>query len=106
MAGLLGSLAGIALTLIGFFPMVDLLQFPMVGLLTLGSILYALVAKGAAPFGMPGVLFAVIIGTVLYYGAGHVGFLGMQIPAPAMPTLRFAFPHPDPGILPRLRRPR
>ncbi len=99
MAGLLGSLAGIALTLIGFFPMVDLLQYPMVGLLTLGLILYALVGRGPAPFGMPGVLFAVIIGTVLYYGAGHFGFLGMQVPAPAMPTLRIAFPHPDPGIL-------
>ena len=30
---------------------------------------------------------------------GHLGFLGMQIPAPAMPTLRLAFPHPDRGIL-------
>jgi adenine/guanine/hypoxanthine permease len=98
MAGLLGSLAGIALTLIGFFPMVDLLQFPMVGLLTLGLVLYALVARGPAPFGMPGVLFAVIVGTLFYYAAGHFGFLGMQIPAPAMPTLRLAFPHPDPGI--------
>jgi hypothetical protein len=57
MAGLLGSLAGIALTLIGFFPMVDLLQFPIVGFLTLGLILYALLAKGSVPLRMPGVLF-------------------------------------------------
>ena len=98
MAGLLGSLAGIALTLIGFFPMIDLLQFPVVGLLTLGLVFYALVARGPAPFGMPGVLFAVIVGTLFYYGAGHFGFLGMQIPAPEMPTLRLALPHPDPGI--------
>src|SRR6204780_376250 len=63
MAGLLGSLAGIALTLIGFFPMVDLLQFPVGGLLTGGLILYALVAKGSAPFGLPGVFFAVTVGT-------------------------------------------
>src|ERR1700730_13360321 len=47
MAGLLGSLAGIALTLIGFFPMINLLQFPLVGILTLGLILYALLAKGS-----------------------------------------------------------
>jgi AGZA family xanthine/uracil permease-like MFS transporter len=99
MAGLLGSLAGIALTLIGFFPMVDLLQYPIVGFLTLGLILYALVAKGSVPLRMPGVLFAVIVGTSLYYGAGHVGFLGMQIPAPSMPALRLAFPHPDAGII-------
>ncbi|HEY2145336.1 MAG TPA: hypothetical protein VGH12_04645 [Steroidobacteraceae bacterium] len=90
-AGLLGSLAGIALTLIGFFPMVDLLQFPVAGLVTLGLVLYALVAKGEVPFRLPGVLFAVIIGTMLYYCMDH--------PAPAIPTLRLAFPHPDAGIL-------
>ena len=97
-AGLLGSLAGIALMLIGFFPMIDLLQFPIVGLLTLGLILYALVAKGPIPWRMPGVLFAVIVGTVVYYGAGHFGLLGVAIPPPSMPALRLALPHPDRGI--------
>jgi adenine/guanine/hypoxanthine permease len=98
-AGLLGSLAGIALTLIGFFPMIDLLQFPVVGFLTLGLILYALVAKGRIPFHLPGVLFAVIVGTALYYGGGYAHLFGMQIPAPALPPLRLAFPLPSPGIL-------
>jgi adenine/guanine/hypoxanthine permease len=99
MAGLLGSLAGIALMLIGFFPMVDLLQVPIIGFLTLGLVLYALVAKGSVPGRLPGVLFAVIVGTLLYYGLGHVGLPGMQIPAPSLPVLRLAFPHPDAGIL-------
>ena len=98
-AGLLGSLAGIALMLIGFFPMVELLQVPIVGFLTLGLVLYALVAKGAIPGGLPGVLFAVIVGTVAYYGLGFWGVAGMHITAPAMPTLRLAFPHGDAGIL-------
>jgi adenine/guanine/hypoxanthine permease len=98
-AGLLGSLAGIALMLIGFFPMVDLLQVPIIGFLTLGLVLYALVAKGSVPGGLPGVLFAVIVGTLLYYGLGYLGLPGMQIPAPALPVLRLAFPHPDAGIL-------
>jgi AGZA family xanthine/uracil permease-like MFS transporter len=98
-AGLLGSLAGIALMLIGFFPMVELLQVPIVGFLTLGLVLYALVAKGAVPGGLPGVLFAVIVGTLVYYGLGHWGLAGLQIAAPAMPTLRLAFPHLDAGIL-------
>ena len=98
MAGLLGSLAGIALTLIGFFPMVDLFQFPVVGFLTLGLVFYALIAKGPVPLRMPGVLFAVIVGTIVYYGAGHFGLLGTATPAPSLPTLRLAFPHPDPGI--------
>jgi AGZA family xanthine/uracil permease-like MFS transporter len=98
-AGLLGSLAGIALMLIGFFPMVELLQAPIVGFLTLGLVLYALVAKGAVPGGLPGVLFAVIVGTLAYYGLGHWGVAGMHIAAPAAPTLRLAFPHIDAGIL-------
>ena len=98
-AGLLGSLAGIALMLIGFFPMVELLQMPIVGFLTLGLVLYALVAKGAVPGGLPGVLFAVLAGTLVYYGLAHWGLAGMQNAAPAMPTLRLALPHPDPGIL-------
>jgi AGZA family xanthine/uracil permease-like MFS transporter len=98
MAGLLGSLAGIALTLIGFFPMAELFQFPVVGLLTLGLVLYALVAKGPIPLRLPGVLFAVVVGTLVYYVAGHFGLLGTSMPAPSLPTLRLAFPHPDPGI--------
>jgi adenine/guanine/hypoxanthine permease len=96
-AGLLGSLAGIALMLIGFFPMIDLLQFPIVGFLTLGLVLYALVAKGSIPLGLPGVLFAVIVGTLIYYVLGFWGVI--HIPAPTLPTLRLAFPHPDIGIL-------
>jgi adenine/guanine/hypoxanthine permease len=98
-AGLLGSLAGIALMLIGFFPMVELLRVPIVGFLTLGLVLYALVAKGAVPGGLPGVLFAGLVGTLAYYGLGHWGLAGMSIAAPAMPTLRLAFPHFDIGIL-------
>ncbi len=98
-AGLLGSLAGIALMLIGFFPMVELLQVPIVGFLTLGLVLYALVAKGAVPGALPGVLFAVICGTLIYYALGHWGVAGMSIAAPAMPTLRLALPHFDPGLL-------
>jgi adenine/guanine/hypoxanthine permease len=98
-AGLLGSLAGIALMLIGFLPLVELLQAPIVGFLTLGLVIYALVAHGKIPGGLPGVLFAVIVGTLAYYGLGHWGVAGMSIPAPSMPTLRLAFPHVDAGIL-------
>jgi len=98
-AGLLGSLAGIALMLIGFLPLVQLLQAPIVGFLTLGLVLYALVARGAVPGNMPGVLFAVLVGTLVYYGLGIWGWAGVRLPAPVWPTLQLGFPHPDPGIL-------
>jgi adenine/guanine/hypoxanthine permease len=98
-AGLLGSLAGIALMLIGFLPLVELFEAPIVGLLALGLVLYALIAKGPVPGKIPGVLFAVIVGTLVYYALGYWGVAGLEIPAPALPTLRLAFPHFDPGIL-------
>jgi len=98
-AGLLGSLAGIAMMLIGFLPLVEVLQNPMVGFLTLGLVLYALVARGRIPGRIPGVLFAVIVGTLAYYILGEWGLAGLWLKAPALPTLRLAFPHPDIGIL-------
>lgn len=98
-AGLLGSLAGIALMLIGFLPLVELLQSPIVGFLTLGLVLYALVAKGRIPGRMPGVMFAVLVGTLAYYVLGELGLAGMSVKTPALPMLRLALPHPDIGIL-------
>ena len=98
-AGLLGSLAGVALMLIGFFPMVELLQAPIAGFLTLGLILYSLVARADLPGGIPGVLFAVIVGTAVYYGLGHWGWVGMDHGLPALPTVRMALPRIDAGIL-------
>ena len=98
-AGLLGSLAGIALMLIGFLPLVEVLQTPVVGFLTLGLVLYALVAHGRVPGRMPGVLFAVIVGTLVYYVLSYWGVGGLVLKAPALPTLRLAVPHPDRGIL-------
>jgi adenine/guanine/hypoxanthine permease len=98
-AGLLGSLAGIALMLIGFLPMIELLESPVVGLLTVGLVLYALVAKGPIPGGIPGVLFAVIVGCLVYYLGGAMGLAGMTIPSTSVPPLNLALPHPDIGIL-------
>ena len=46
-AGLLGSIGGIGIALIGFLPLVTLFQMPIVGLVVLGIILYSLVAKQA-----------------------------------------------------------
>jgi adenine/guanine/hypoxanthine permease len=98
-AGLLGSLAGIALMLIGFLPLVELLEAPIVGFLTLGLVLYALIAKGQIPGRVPGVLFAVIVGSLVYYGLGGLGLGGMTIKALALPSVRLALPHLDAGIV-------
>ena len=102
-AGLLGSIAGIALVLMGFFPLVDILRVPVVGLVCLGIVLYAFVGHGRIPLRMPGVLFSVIVGVVLYYGLGIAGWLGSGFHAPAAPSLRFNVPWPTLGFIDGLR---
>ena len=54
-AGLLGSLAGIGLGLIAMTPLIDIFGMPLVGLISLGLILYTLVAGIKLPYKIPGV---------------------------------------------------
>jgi len=97
-AALLGSLAGIGFALLGFLPLVDIFGLPIVGALSLGLILYAVIARIKLPFNIPGVLMAVIAGSALYYLLAPSGLLGVQYSAPTadlhlgfpMPTLDFA----------------
>lgn len=75
-AGLLGSLAGIAIALIAFVPLSrHIAVVPVVGLLAFVVILVALVAKRTLPGKIPGALAAVIVGAGLYYLAGYLGHL-------------------------------
>ncbi len=105
-AGLLGSLAGIGLALIGFVPLVDIFGLPLVGLVSLGIVLYNLVARIRLPGNLPGVLAAVAVGTALYHLLGPSGLLGGSYQAP-VPTLHLGFPIPTlaflKGLLPALR---
>ena len=93
-AGLLGSIAGIALVLMGFLPLVEILKLPVVGFAGLGVVLYALVAKARMPFGLPGVLVAFAVGALLYYVLGPLGWLGAGYHAPAAWQWRVALPWP------------
>src|SRR5262249_17758647 len=76
-AGLLGSLAAIALTLIAFIPMwQQVAAVPVVGMVSLTVILVALVAHREMPAKIPGALVAVAIGAAVF----HLGvFLKPQI---------------------------
>ncbi len=66
-AGLLGSLAAIALVLISFLPLLEVFESPLVGITPLVIILGSLVAGLAFPGRMPGSLVAVVVGSGLYY---------------------------------------
>jgi len=66
-AGLLGSLAAIALVLISFLPLLEILHLPVVGFISLAVILATLVARIDLPFKIPGALGALLIGGAMYY---------------------------------------
>ena len=66
-AGLLGSLAAIALVLISFLPLIEILNSPVVGLTALAVVLTTLVARVKLPFKIPGALGALLIAGLLFY---------------------------------------
>ena len=98
-AGLLGSIAGIALVLMGFFPLVEIMRVPIVGFAGLGIVIYALVARAPIPGRLPDVLFAVLVATVLYYTLGPFDLLGPGFRVPVAPQWRFDLPWPTLGFI-------
>jgi AGZA family xanthine/uracil permease-like MFS transporter len=98
-AGLLGSLAGIGLALIGFVPLVDIFGMPLIGMISLGLILYNLVAGVKLPRNLPGVLVAVAVGTTLYYLLGPLGWVGGTYAPPPPLELHGGVPLPTLGFL-------
>jgi AGZA family xanthine/uracil permease-like MFS transporter len=98
-AGLLGSLAGIGLALIGFLPLMDIFSLPVVGMISLGLVLYNLVAQRKLPRNAPGVFIAVALATILYYALGQSGLWGVEMAHPRMDHLHFALPEPTFGFV-------
>jgi AGZA family xanthine/uracil permease-like MFS transporter len=99
MAGLLGSLAGIGLALIGLAPLVDVFGMPVIGLLSLGLILYSLVARIRLPGNFPSVLAAIILGTVVYYVFAPTGWMGGTYAGAPSLDLHFGLPTPTLGFM-------
>ena len=97
-AGLLGSLAGIGLALIGLLPMFEILSRPVLGLLVLGLILYSLVAGIRLPGRIPGVAAAVGMGALLYYTLGPLGLIPFDKPE-GLTDLQFGLPLPTLGFV-------
>ncbi len=89
-AALLGPLAGVAVCLIAFMPLLEVFDHPVAGLLALGIVLATLVAGWRAPLGIPGALLAVAAGTVVYYAGGPAlpHFSGLAF-TPPLPSLGF-----------------
>lgn len=66
-AGLLGSLAAIALVLISFLPLMEILGHPLPGMLALVIVLTSLIARIPLPGRTPGTLGALIVAGAVFY---------------------------------------
>ncbi|MEQ4576547.1 MAG: hypothetical protein ABN502_16665 [Gammaproteobacteria bacterium] len=98
-AALLGSIAGIALVLMGLLPLLETLRSPIAGFTTLGLLLYVLVAKGRLPVKLPGVLVAFVFGTLLYYGLGLAGLGAPGFALPQWTPPQVVLPWPTLGFV-------
>ena len=95
-AGLLGSIGGVGLVLLGFLPLLHVFEAPIAGLVALGVVLSSLIARLPLPGRAPGALVAVGAGTALWYLLGAAGLvegfaapvLGLAL-SPPRPTLGF-----------------
>jgi adenine/guanine/hypoxanthine permease len=89
-AGLLGSLTAIALVLISFLPLLDIMSSPIVGMIALSIVLISLVGHVAVPLRIPGTVAALLV-------AGTIHFVMVQFHLIPAPDHVF---DPRPGLLP------
>ena len=93
-AGLLGSIAAVALLLIAYLPTLKLFTSPVVGFLSLAIVLASLVARIRLPLRVPGALAGILVGTIVYYLLGSTGLLPEALHNVASPQWRLAIPWP------------
>lgn len=80
-AAMLGALAGISIAFISMRPAFQFFEVPWLGFLSFGIILVSWTAKVRLPFGIPGGLAAVLVGTVLAWGAQFFGLSHVMHPS-------------------------
>lgn len=95
-AGMLGTLAGIALAYIATVPLAAIMEHPLVGLPALGIVLAGLVAGLRLPLGLPAGLVAILVGCLvgLVTGVGAVDQSwrpSLHIPLPVISDLVTGF---------------
>jgi AGZA family xanthine/uracil permease-like MFS transporter len=97
-AGLLGSLAAVALVLISFLPLVEMLQAPVVALVALAIILTTLVARVPLPLKIPGALGALLVAGGMYW---LMALLDYQFGWHLLPQMHREVQDPSQALLPR-----
>jgi AGZA family xanthine/uracil permease-like MFS transporter len=93
-AGLLGSIAGVAILLIAFLPALRVFADPLVGFVSLGLILVTFLGGVVLPGRIPGALAAVVAGGLVYAAERALGAGGVPPTLAAPETWRLAIPWP------------
>lgn len=93
---LLGGLAGVAVGLIAFFPLLSILQLPLISFFVLAIIIMVYFAGYKMPANLPAIVVAVVLGVIVYYifqvvltGSAH---------APNLSSIEIALPMPSLGL--------
>lgn len=105
-AGLLGSIAAVALLLIAYLPFLKLFASPVVGFLSLGIVFISLLARFRLPLRMPGALAGILFGSGAHYLLGTFGLLplGVAFVPPQALELAVHLPLPSFQFLPGMAR--
>ena len=90
---LLGGLSGVAIGLIAFFPLLSMLELPIVSFFVLAIIVMVYFAGYQMPAHLPAILVAIVLGTLIYYG--FQVFLTGHSNAPSLTTVQLALPTLD-----------
>lgn len=98
-AGLLGSLTAVALVLISFLPLLEMLHLPLIGLIALAIILTTLIARVPLPLKIPGALGSLLIAGGLYYLMRWAESAQLLPPALIMPAAQLEI-DPQKALLP------
>ena len=94
-AGLLGCIGGVAIALLGTLQLAEIYAEPVVGMISLGIVYYALVARIDLPYRTPVVLASVAAGAALYYALGAAG---MSVHPVVIPEAIFPIGVPTPTL--------
>jgi AGZA family xanthine/uracil permease-like MFS transporter len=90
-AGMLGTLAGIALTFIAAVPLAEIFEHPLIGLPATVVVLIGLVALVRLPGGIPAGLLAILLGVAIGLTTGEANFttegIGFFPPVPVFTDL-------------------
>jgi AGZA family xanthine/uracil permease-like MFS transporter len=93
-AGLLGSIAGVAILLIGFLPALRIFADPLVGLVALGLILVSFLGRVTLPGRIPGALAAVLAGVAVHAIERGLGLVESGAASSSPGAWRLAIPWP------------